>query len=86
MTYYFTYGSEGQPYVGGWTEIELEGGGSFSTAIEIFRSIHPDRVNGCVNCAGIYTESHFKSTRMSTESNLGRRCVEHIKVVIERCE
>lgn len=86
MTYYFTYGSEGQPYVGGWTEIELEGGGSFNTAIEIFRSIHPDRVNGCVNCAGIYAEDHFKSTRMFTEGNLGRRCVEHIKVVIERCE
>lgn len=86
MKYYFTYGSEGQPYVGGWTEIELEGGGSFNTAIEIFRSIHPDGVNGYVNCAGIYTEDHFKSTRMFTKGNLGRRCVEHIKVAIERCE
>ena len=37
--FYFTYGAEGQPFVGGWTEVEAPDG---HAACAAFRAYHPD--------------------------------------------
>lgn len=74
--YYFTYGTEGQPFYGGWTVVHAE---SERAACELFRSVHPDKTPGILNCAAVYTESHFKSTEMFCRGNFGARCHEIIK-------
>ena len=69
--YYFTYGSSiesGYPFVGGWTKIEAP---SRRVAIEIFRSLHPDRHEGIVNCCSIYDEERFRETSMWSIGNFG---------------
>ena len=71
--YYFTYGSEGQPFRGGWTEIWAKDVGE---ACDIFRENHPDRDEGWLNCSSVYSEAQFKATRMYTNGNLGKRCHE----------
>ena len=38
--FYFTYGSEGHPFVGGWTEVEAP---DLGTACATFRAFHPDK-------------------------------------------
>lgn len=75
--YYFTYGSEGQPFVGGWTEIEAP---AAKTACAIFRAFHPDRDEGFLNCCAYYTEAQFMATTMAKRGNLGARCHEKITV------
>jgi hypothetical protein len=66
-TFYFTYGSEEQPYCGGWTAVEAE---SMEQACELFRCIHPNK-DGFLDCAGCYTEKEFMATKMPTKGNLG---------------
>ena len=76
--FYFTYGSEGYPFYGGWTEIEAP---DERTACAIFRAFHPDRVEGFINCAFVYTEAAFKKTKMAGPAgNFGARCHERITV------
>ena len=41
--FYFTYGTEGQPFVGGWTEVEAPDG---HAACAAFRACHPDKTEG----------------------------------------
>lgn len=41
--YIFTYGTEGQPFAGGWTEVIAP---DRQAACAAFRAIHPDRVEG----------------------------------------
>lgn len=74
-TYYFTYGTNGYPYVGGWTEIEAP---NAHIACEIFRTYHPDRTEGLINCSSIYSENEFYKTEMQKEGNYGARCQERI--------
>lgn len=75
-TFYFTYGIEEQPYVGGWTEIVAE---DLATACAAFRAYHPDRTPGLLNCAIVYDEENFKKTCMyENGSNLGATCHERI--------
>lgn len=73
--FYFTYGLEEQPFVGGWTVVEAP---DWDAACELFRSRHPDRIDGLLNCAGIYDEKRFQRTVMYKNGNLGFRCHEYI--------
>jgi len=76
--YVFTYGSEGQPFVGGWTEVFAP---DEETAVRIFEVYHPRRHDGLINCASIYTLDEFKETKMAVNGNLGARCHESIIVL-----
>lgn len=75
--FYFTYGSEGQPFSGGWTEIEAPDARS---ACALFRAFHPDKTEGFLNCSSVYSEDSFFKTEMPKEGNLGARCRERITV------
>ena len=78
--YYFTYGTEGQPYIGGWTEIKAP---DIHAACAAFRAYHPDKTEGILNCSSVYTEEAFKSTSMAgPEGNFGFFC--HEKITITR--
>lgn len=76
-TFYFTYGTEGQPFVGGWTEIEAP---DKSSACALFRAYHPDRHAGHLRCASVYSEDSFFRTSMPEKGNFGARCHERIRV------
>jgi len=73
--FYFTYGTSGQPFSGGWTEVEAP---DQEAAMDAFRIFHPDKHSGLLNCAGIYSESYFKRSKMSAEGNFGAHCHETI--------
>ena len=75
--FYFTYGAEGQPFVGGWTEVEAPDG---HAACAAFRAYHPDKTEGLLNCYGVYDEAHFKLTEMYRRDNFGFRCHEFIQI------
>ena len=76
--YYFTYGFEDHPFVGGWTVVEAE---NYDQAVELFCMIHPRKSeHDCVNCAGIYDEEHFKKTTMYNNGNLGVYAHERIYI------
>lgn len=82
--FYFTYGMEGYPFYGGWTEIEAE---DYNTACNIFRAIHPDKIDGLLNCCSVYSEESFKKTVMGIKgSNLGYSCHEKITVSHTLCK
>lgn len=81
MTFYFTYGFEGHPHKGGWTEVIAD---SFDEAVNIFNVIHPT-FDGCgVNCSMIYSEERFKETTMYTTGNQGKRCLEKIELKVTK--
>jgi len=73
--FYFTYGSEGHPFPGGWTLVKAL---DREMACAIFRAFHPDHIPGLVNCCGIYGEDEFKKSKMYTNGNLGHRCWEEL--------
>lgn len=74
--FYFTYGSEGHPYYGGWTEVEAP---DSNAACAAFRAYHPDQTKGLLNCSYVYDETSFRRTVMSGPAgNFGRRCHETI--------
>lgn len=73
--FYFTYGSEGMDFRGGWTVVEAE---DMKTAAVIFRAFHPDKTPKVLNCAAIYTEAQFLHTGMPDTGNLGAYCHEAI--------
>lgn len=75
---YFTYGDEGQPFCGGWTEVEAP---DMRTACAVFRAFHPDKYDGLLNCSSVYTEAAFQTTSMAgPKGNFGRFCHERITV------
>ena len=78
--FYFTYGSEGHDFYGGWTEVMAT---DIDEAIRLFDIVHP-RKTGSVACAGIYNEEDFKSTRMYENGNFGYYCLEKIELIISR--
>lgn len=81
MKFYFSYGTEGHPYVGGWTEVEAQ---DFHSACCAFRAVHPNKENDCLNCCSIYTEDEFKRTQMAgLKGNLGAGCNEKITLSVE---
>lgn len=77
MKFYFTYGTDGQPFVGGWTEVEAPNG---HAACAAFRAYHPDQIEGLLNCCAMYDEEHFKRTEMYRRGNFGLRCHEVITI------
>lgn len=62
MKYYFTYGTDGQPFVGGWTEVEAP---TANLACAAFRAVHPDKEPGILNCSSAYTEESFLGSCMA---------------------
>ena len=79
--FYFTYGTEGHPFVGGWTEIEAP---DSRAACYAFRAIHPDKTVGLLNCCSVYPEAEFLKTCMAgPEGNFHSFCHEKISL---RCE
>lgn len=73
----FTYGTDGHPFYGGWTEIIAP---DVDVACAVFRIFHPDRAGweGILNCASVYTEDRFKQTEMYASGNYGKFCQETI--------
>lgn len=68
MTYYFTYGTDGYPFCGGWTEIEAN---TKAEACSLFRAVHPDKLPGVLNCSFVYSEDQFMNTVMYKNGNYG---------------
>lgn len=73
--FYFTYGTDGQPFHGGWTEIEAQ---TIRMASFAFQAYHPDKTPGLLNCADVYTEEYFKKTEMFRSGNFNAGCHEII--------
>ena len=65
---YFTYGSSGQDFSGGWTRVVAT---DLRQAIALFRMYHPDH-NGFIHCCSMYREDDFKKTKMYSEGNFGK--------------
>ena len=82
--FYFTYGSEGHDYVGGWTEVEVDAPDDYNAAIAAFNVVHPKAEDECIKCASIYFEDEFKKTRMYTEGNFKKFCHERITFKVEK--
>lgn len=79
--FYFTYGTEGHPFFGGWTEVEAP---DRHMACTVFRAYHPDKTEGLLNCCSCYTEEDFKKTSMyqRPDGNFGYRC--HETIILRR--
>ena len=75
----FTYGSEGQPFCGGWTEIEAP---NEDMAIGAFRLVHPCKHGDFLNCSSIYTVEEFLKTKMAKYGNLGHYGLEKITLEV----
>lgn len=73
--YFFTYGIEGHPFCGGWTEVLAE---NKRLAIATFRVVHPDIIPGFLNCADVYTKKQFEGTGMNESGNYNAFCHELI--------
>lgn len=69
--FYYTFGSEGQPYDGGWVEIIAE---DFHEADKLFNKRYGCSPGGFIRCAGRYTEETFKKTSMYKRGNFGSFC------------
>ena len=79
QTYFFTYGTSGQPFSGGWTKVLAP---NRELACAMFRTLHPDRTPGLLNCSTVYTEEEFKRTIMyENMNNLGAACRETLELV-----
>lgn len=86
MKYYFTYGTDGQPFVGGWTEVEAP---NADIACAAFRAVHPDKEPGILNCSSAYTEEFFlRSCMASPDGNFRKFCHERISFTftVEPCD
>lgn len=73
--FYFTYGTDGQPFFGGWTVVIAP---NYGAACLAFRAFHPDRTPGILNCSDVYDEETFGLSEMYRRDNLGYRCHEII--------
>lgn len=74
--FYFTYGTDGQPFRGGWTEVIAP---NRSAACAAFRAFHPDKTENLLNCSSVYDQKSFERTEMFGPSgNFGSRCHEII--------
>lgn len=78
--YYFTYGSEGHPFCGGWTKVVAA---DIDIAATIFRAVHPCKHGNALNCCSVYGEEEFRATKMYCGGNLGHFCWETITITVE---
>ena len=70
--YYFTFGTDGHPFDGGWIEVVAN---DQIEAEHFFKKQYPNpRNRELLNCAGIYTEREFKRTSMYIKGNFGEKC------------
>lgn len=70
--FYFTFGSSGQAFAGGWVEVVAA---DREAAVELFRALYQGEDTGFVNCAGIYSEEEFMRTSMGIRGeNFGKGC------------
>lgn len=74
--FYFTYGTSGHPYKGGWTVVEAD---TITIACGLFDAYHPRKHPACMNCACVYPEDKFLQSPMSKNGNFGEYCHEYIK-------
>lgn len=78
MKFYFTYGYDHRPYNGGWTEVIAP---DISTAVALFKAIHPPKDGDLLPCAGVYTEEQFQRSSMAgPKGNFGQFCHEVISI------
>lgn len=75
MKFYFTYGSDGHPFFGGWTEVEAS---DVHVACRLFRAVHPDKISGIMNCSCCYSQEQFDATGMGETENFDQFCHERI--------
>lgn len=75
----YTYGTEGQPFRGGWSEVIAP---DRRMADQLFTLIHPCKHGDLLNCCSIYTEEQFQRTQMYLHGNFGVRCHETIKLSV----
>ena len=74
----FTYGTEGQPFYGGWTEVQAD---DMELAEAAFRIFHPSKHGDLLNCSSVYTEEEFSRSKMAGPGgNFGRFCHETISL------
>lgn len=67
--FYFTYGTDGHPFFGGWTIIAAQ---TRASACAVFRAYHPDKIPGILNCCSCYSEEEFEKTEMNgPDGNFG---------------
>lgn len=77
----FTYGTEGRPFYGGWTEVVAP---DRKSACAAFRAIHPDKTEGLLNCCDVYSVANFNRTTMAgPKGNFGKFCHETIVLAVE---
>lgn len=77
--YYFTFGSSGQIFRGGWVEIHAI---DVADAQRKFIDYYGDKArakNGLLRYCDYYSEEAFKATVMYEHGNFGERCHEVIK-------
>lgn len=74
--YYFTYGSGGMPFQGGWTEVFAD---DVKKAIAAFQVYHPNK-NGYINCCCVYPQEEFERGDMFKNGNFGKKCQEVIRL------
>lgn len=77
--YYFTFGSSGQIYDGGWVEIYAD---SLREAQQKFIARYGDKAYkhpGILNYSWGYTEEQFRKTIMFIGDNFGSKCHEVIE-------
>jgi len=70
--YYFTFGSCGQLFEGGWVRIQAD---NLEEAQQKFINRYGDKawkVAGTLNYAFTYSEEHFQSTMMASRGNFGK--------------
>ena len=80
--YNIMFGSEGQPFKGGWIIIEAE---TIEQACKIFRAMYQYKETNdtLLKFCSIYTEEGFKQTEMYKDNdNLGAGC--HFKISIKK--
>ena len=78
--FYFTYGTDGQPFYGGWSEVVADDQGK---AIKAYTAYHPMK-NGLLNCCTVYSEEAFRNTSMyKNGKNFGFGLQERITLIRE---
>ena len=79
--FYFTYGTEGHPFFGGWTEVEAS---DRELAYAAFKAFHPKNEDGFLPFCECYSEEEFAASGMNGEKgNCGKHCHERICITRE---
>lgn len=81
--FYFTYGTEEQPFRGGWSEVIAP---DMGTACDLFRVVHPCKESNLLNCSCVYSEEDMMRTDMFINGNFGHKAHEVIELTITKLE